>query len=89
MFLYHQEEPGHPPSMHDFIFEHEINTISINEIYLMGGSRPSYVFIPSGRTRASSLHHQEEGNFFALGGGGGLYCREPWWGETIWWEGGF
>ena len=35
-------------SMHDFTFEHGINTISIKKIYLIGGFRPSYVFIPLG-----------------------------------------
>ena len=34
--------------MHDFIFENEINTFSIQEIYLMGGFRPSYCFISLG-----------------------------------------
>ena len=34
--------------MHDFIFEHEINILSIKEIYLMGGFKSSYLFISLG-----------------------------------------
>ena len=34
--------------MHDFIFEHGINAIYINKIYLMGRFKSSYVFIPLG-----------------------------------------
>ena len=32
--------------MQDSIFEHEINIFSIKEIYLMGGFKSSYLFIP-------------------------------------------
>ena len=35
-------------SMHDFIFEHEINILSIKAIYLMGGFKSSYLFISLG-----------------------------------------
>ena len=35
-------------SIHDSIFEHEINIFFIKEIYLTGGSRPTYLFIPLG-----------------------------------------
>ena len=34
--------------IHDSVFEHEINIFPINRIYLMGGFRPSYVYIPVG-----------------------------------------
>ena len=83
--------------MHEFIFGYGINTISINKIYLMGGFRPSYVFVP-----LEFFFHKNHGilplgrwedNFFALGGditveilGGGDYL-EGWcflvlWGES-------
>ena len=35
-------------SMQDFIFKHEKNIFSIKEIYLMGGSKSSKLFIPLG-----------------------------------------
>ena len=35
-------------SMQDSIFEHEINILSIKEIYLMEGFKSSYLFTPLG-----------------------------------------
>ena len=35
-------------SMHESILEHDINMFSIKEIYLMGGLKSSYLFIPLG-----------------------------------------
>ena len=58
--------------MHDFIFEHGINTISIKKIYLMVGFRPSYVFIPLGfffhKNHGILAVGRWEDIFFALGG---------------------
>ena len=34
--------------MHDSILEHDMNIFSIKEIYLMGGFKTSYLFIPLG-----------------------------------------
>ena len=75
--------------MHDFIFEYGINIISINKIYLIGGFRPSYVFIPLGfffhKNHGILPLGRWEDNFFALGGG--LWRTLV--GETIWGDGAF
>ena len=71
--------------MHDFIFEHGINKISVNKMYLMGRFRSSYVFIPLEFFFFHKNHGilplgRSEDNFFTLGGdvtvenlGGGDY----------------
>ena len=63
--------------MHDSIFEHEVNIFSISKIYLMGGCRPCYVFIPLGHYFITIMlsSPQKDGDFF--------FFFLPLWGFTV------